>query len=259
MIYSALTILFIFFFGAAIGSFIAASVYRMGNRISIVKGRSECIFCQYKLSFYDLIPIISFLFLRGKCRKCGAPISRGDFFVEIISGILFVLPILFYWNNLFALNSLVLIVRDWIFLSVLLFLFLYDLKYKILPDIVSIPATVIVFVINALLGYKILNLLLAMAIGAGFFLLQYFISRGKWVGDGDIRLGALLGVGLGFPGILLALLVAYVLGAFVSIALLLSKRVSLKTEIAFGTFLALGGATGIFFGDKIINWYLSIL
>ncbi|MFA5133764.1 MAG: prepilin peptidase [Patescibacteria group bacterium] len=260
MFYSILLIIFVFFFGAAIGSFIAASVYRMANRQPIAKGRSECVFCRYRLTIFDLIPIISFLVLRGKCRKCGAPIDRGDFFVEIIAGILFILPVLFYWNELFlARNYFILVLRDWIFLGSLLFLFLYDLKYRILPDIISIPVTIVLFVINALLGFKILNLLLAVAIGGGFFLLQYLLSRGKWIGDGDIRLGALLGAGVGFPGILLAIFMAYILGAFAGLYLLLSKKAALKSEIAFGTFLAIGGAVAIFWGNKIINWYLNII
>ncbi|MFH1193537.1 MAG: prepilin peptidase [bacterium] len=259
MIYSDVFVAIIFFFGAAIGSFIAASVYRLANRKPIARGRSECVFCRYQLSFYELVPLLSFIFLRGRCRQCKKPISRGDFFVELAAGILFVLPVVFYNGDLFDLRFLLSLLRDWIFLGSLLFLFLYDLKYRQLPDIVGLPAAIALFVLNFFLGFGIYDLILGVAIGGGFFLLQYLVSRGKWVGDGDIRLGALLGAGLGFPGIIPALFIAYIIGGFVSAYLLLKKKTTLQSQIAFGTFLALGGAVALFWGAKIINWYLGLI
>ena len=249
----------IFFFGAAIGSFIAASVYRIKNKKTILT-RSYCPRCKYQLRFFDLIPIFSFLFLRGHCRRCKKSIEVGSFIIEIISGLLFVFIFFYRWVYVFDANIFSLIlVRDWVFVGGLIFLFVYDLKYKILPDKVTIPLIIILFIFNIFLGVLIYNLLLAIVFGGGFFLLQWLISRGKWIGDGDIRMGALLGATLGFPGVIVALFLAYIIGGFFSAILLVRKKVKLKTEIAFGTFLAIGGVLALFFGDFAINWYKGLI
>lgn len=240
----------IFIYGAAIGSFIAASVRRMENKKPIVFGRSECVSCGRRLGFFDLIPVFSFLFLRGKCRKCKQAIEFTDFLAEVACGALFAIA---YFHN----QGLPLI-RDWIFLGVLVFLFLYDFKYRVLPDVVSIPSVIIVFALQLLTGRGILNLSIAVLAGGGFFLLQYLISRGKWIGGGDIRMGALLGAGLGWPGVAVAIFAAYILGGTVGAYLLLTKKKEMKSQIAFGTFLALGGAIALFWGEKIINWYIGL-
>ncbi|PIR66356.1 MAG: hypothetical protein COU51_04305 [Parcubacteria group bacterium CG10_big_fil_rev_8_21_14_0_10_36_14] len=249
----------IFIFGSSIGSFIAASVYRIRKKETLM-GRSYCPKCGYKLGFFDLFPFFSFIFLKGKCKKCKSGIDWSNFLIEIFLGLLFVFVFFHRWIMAPDAETFSLVViRDWIMIGGLSFLFIYDLKYKLLPDIVSIPLIVVLFVFNALIGVDIINLLLAIGIGAGFFLVQYIISRGKWVGDGDIRLGAVLGAGLGFPQIILALLVAYILGAFYGLVLLLLKKANMKSEIAFGTFLSIGGIISLFWGYRIITWYLNLL
>ncbi len=241
-------IIIIFFFGASMGSFIAASVYRMENKKSILRGRSECEKCGAKLGARDLIPIFSYLFLRGKCGKCAKRISVELFLTEIICGALF-LAAYFYHSS-----SILLLLRDWVFLGALVFLFLYDKKYQLLPDAVSIPSIIIVFG----LGYDMWNSGLAILAGGGFFAAQYLVSRGKWVGDGDIRMGALLGAGLGWPGVVAAIFIAYILGAVYSIFLLFVKNKNMQSRIAFGTFLAVGGVIVLFWGEQIIKWYLGL-
>ncbi len=234
------------------GSFIAASVYRMENKKSILRGRSECEKCGAKLGARDLVPVFSYLFLRGKCGKCGKKIGVELFFMEIICGFLFAAA--FFLHH----SLVLLLVRDWIFLSALAFLFLYDKKYGFLPDAVSIPSIIIVFSLNAAAGNDAWNLGLAILAAGGFFLAQYLVSRGSWVGDGDIRMGALLGAGLGWPGVVAAIFIAYILGAIYSIFLLITKKKQMRSRIAFGTFLAVGGAITLFWGDVIIKWYLGL-
>jgi prepilin signal peptidase PulO-like enzyme (type II secretory pathway) len=109
------------------------------------------------------------------------------------------------------------------------------------------------------LNFSISSLLLAAAIGGGFFLLQFLISNGRWIGGGDVRMGVMMGAWLGYPNIFVALFVAYILGALVGIILLLFKKASIKTEIPFGTFLALGTFFTIYYGDNLLNWYLTLL
>lgn len=249
----------VFVFGASIGSFIAASVYRL-NKHEGIFGRSYCEWCKKKLGFFELFPIFSFLCLLGRCKNCKKNINIENFLIEIATGVLFTYAFFARWlgtEDSYALSLWLL--RDWIFLGGLIFLFVYDFKYKILPDLITLPILFIVFVLNVFLGYGIFYLVLAVVLGGGFFAVQYFVSRGRWVGDGDIRMGALLGAGLGWPGVILAILLAYFIGAISSVPLLIFKKANLKTEIAFGTFLAIGGVIALFFGDYIINWYLNLL
>lgn len=259
MLFIILVAFIVFLFGASIGSFISASVYRMRKKETIL-GRSHCPKCGFGLEFFDLFPIFSYIFLRGKCRKCKKGIELSDFIVEIASGILFAFAFFYRWVwSADAEAFSLLIIRDWIFLGGLIFLFIYDFKYRILPDKITLPLIIILFVYNIFLGVSVYSLLLGVVIGGGFFFLQWLVSRGKWVGGGDIRMGALLGAGLGFPGVILALFLAYIFGGIVSGILLAIKKVTPKTEIAFGTFLAVGGGIALFWGDWIINFYLGLL
>lgn len=250
----------IFIFGASIGSFIAAMAYRLHKKKRVCTGRSQCPSCKSKLRFFELFPIFSFIFLGGKCKKCKASISTSDFFIEIACGVLFTFTFFYRcidaWDvDIFSIT----ILRDWLFLGGMIFLFVYDYRHKILPDKITIPLAIALFLFNFILGDNIWHLFLAVIIGGGFFLLQWIISRGKWIGDGDIRMGAVLGAGLGFPNILLAIFLAYIFGAIVSVILLLKKKVDMKSEIAFGTFLAVSGTLVLFFGNYIVNWYLSLM
>jgi prepilin signal peptidase PulO-like enzyme (type II secretory pathway) len=248
----------VFIFGTAIGSFLSACVYRMRRRETLL-GRSHCSNCGYKLGFFDLFPILSFLCLRGKCKKCETPIDREYFLTEIATGAVFLFSFLFRWSGAGNANDFsFVILRDWLFLSGLIFIFIYDFKYQEIPDAVSIPLAICLFAVNLFLGADWKNLLLAVGAGGGFFILQYLVSRGKWVGDGDIRMGALLGAGLGWPFVVFAVFIAYILGGIVSAWLLISRRKKMQSRIAFGTFLALGGFVAMYWGEKVIIWYLTL-
>ncbi|MBU4421425.1 prepilin peptidase, partial [Patescibacteria group bacterium] len=250
MLFIILVAFIVFIFGASIGSFISASIYRMRKKETIM-GRSYCPKCGYKLAFFDLFPLFSFIFLRGKCRKCKEIIDWSNFIIEFVLGIIFVFSFFYRWIYAPDADAFSwVILRDWTMLGGLSFLFIYDLKYKLLPDKITLPLIVILFILNVFIGINILNILLAIGIGAGFFLLQYLISGGKWIGDGDIRLGAVLGAGLGFPQIISALLIAYIFGAVYGLILIVTKKAKMKSEVAFGTFLAVGGVIALFFGNK---------
>ena len=136
---------------------------------------------------------------------------------------------------------------------------MFDLKYLLLPDIVTLPSVAAFFIINLILGAAGWSLLIAMAIGAGFFALQFIVSKGKWIGGGDIRFGALMGALLGWPNILVGLFFAYLIGAIIGVILLISGRKKFGSQLPFGTFLALGTTIGIWWGNGIINWYMGLL
>ena len=156
---------FIFFLGLAIGSFINCFVYRLHEGGSLWS-RSFCPKCKKQIKWYDNIPVISFLFLRGKCRFCKRPISIQYPIVELISGILFVLA--FFMNQeMFIPNImpdslfLIQLIRDWIIISVMIVIFIYDLKWFLILDVITIPASVIIFFVNILLGFSWQNLLIS--------------------------------------------------------------------------------------------------
>jgi len=263
---------FIFLLGLDVGSFLNCVIYRLEINQSFLTGRSFCPDCKHKLSWYDLIPVFSFLVLKGKCRYCQKPISWQYPFVELATGLLFLLIFNFQFsisNEFLIFNFQNLLVTGYLLLITcfLIIIFVYDLKHYIIPDKVIFPAIFVsgiwYFVssifFNLYTGYEILNTIYS-AIGAAlFFLIIVLVSRGNWMGIGDIKLAFLMGFFLGFPRILFALFSAFLFGAIMGIGLIILKRKSLKSEIPFGPFLITGTILALFFGEKIMNWYLNYL
>ena len=242
--------LFFFFIGLVIGSFLNSVLYRFRTKRKITFSRSVCPKCNHPLLWYDLIPLVSFLLLSGKCRYCGAKISWQYPIIEFITGLLFFLNFICFCNQ-----------SDLLFLSlfvgpVLVLIFVWDLKHKIIPDefIIAGLVPLCIWLIwkfvskDFLIVYKSLNGALLMS---GFFLLLYLISRGRWIGFGDVKLGVLLGLYLGFSKSLLALFLSYLLGGIISIGLVALKKKSLKSEIPFAPFLILGSFISLFWGDYL--------
>lgn len=244
--------------GAVFGSFLNAWIWRTRVGRTIWRERSVCVHCNVTLGIIDLIPVCSFIILKGKCRSCKENISCHYPLVEIVTGVLFTWVA--YYHSLYLINPAPQIIRDCILVSLLVFVFVYDLYYmEILDRVTTIPA-VILFGISWWLGWQEWGaMLIGASIGAGFFLLQYLLSKGKWVGGGDIRLGLFMGIILGWPNILVGLLLAYIFGAVAGVMLILLKRRKIRSEIPFGTFLTVGTLVAMFWGTSIINWYMSLL
>ena len=250
----------IFVFGTVIGSFLNAVIWRLRTGESVVIGRSYCPSCGHTLSPWDLIPAISYLLLRGRCRYCRKSIGAHYLAVEVSTGLLFLaLAYLDLAQGPIDQQSLVRLLVHWYFAAILTIIFVYDLRYMMILPKVAVPATIIALGANLALGQSPL-LLVASALGAaGFFWFQLVVSRGKWIGGGDIYLGALMGAMLGFPGTLVALFLAYVSGAVVGSLLILARRKTWKSEVPFGTFLAAATAVTLLVGERLVNWYLGFL
>lgn len=234
--------LFSFLFGAAVGSFVNVVAARVVAGKSIVTPRSFCDACAKPLLPRDMIPVISFFLRRARCRFCHANISWQYPVVELAVAFLF-----FFAAD--ADRGTLELVFFWIAIAVLVTLFLTDLRAMVLPDRITIPAIVVLAAI-AFFGLHVgfVSLLVAVLVGGGFFFLQYFFSHGAWVGSGDIRFGILMGVILRSPlDVVWALIVAYILGAFVSVVLLVMRKRGLKSEIPLGSFLAIGTIAVLFF------------
>lgn len=255
-------IIFTGLIGAAFGSFINAAVFRLANNLPIANDRSKCIHCNVQLVWWQLIPMVSYIVLQGKCYECKKSIPSRYFLVEIVTAALLIVVLIFHGlHNLPVLTTALVLtfVRDVIAVLVMVFLFLIDFQYYLLPDIITIPSTIVILILQIILGASFGNLIIAVIVGAGFFLAQYLISKGKWIGDGDIRMGALMGVILGWPNILLGLFLSYLLGAFISVPLVWAKKKSFGAKIPFGTFLAIGTVITMFYGHEIISWYLGLI
>ncbi|MFH0951648.1 MAG: prepilin peptidase [Patescibacteria group bacterium] len=238
----------LFILGLLIGSFLNAYIYRLSVRGSVWRGRSYCPQCQHQLSARDLIPLVSFIALRRACRYCRKKISWQYPLVELATAL--------SWVGLFWYFGLTIDTAVYcLWTAILIVIFVYDLKHQLILDRVTIPAGFIIFITAFFLDANFVNLLLAGIIGGSFFLIQYLSTKGRWVGGGDIRLGVLMGLMLGWPKVLLAIAVAYIIGAFVGMILLLTKRKKMDSHIPFGTFLTLATYLIFFIGDRVIENY----
>ena len=248
----------IFIFGLIVGSFLNCLIYRLEIGESFLSGRSYCPNCKHILSFKDLIPVFSFLILRGKCRYCGKKISWQYPLVELATGILFVLVMNYTFPN-------PLVTGYWLLVtSLLIIIFVSDLKYYVIPDKVIYPTIVLTFIFHLFEIFEfgtfepILNSFLSAILASLFFLTIVLISRGKWLGIGDVKLVFFMGLILGYPNILLALFLAFFIGAVVGVILIILGKNTLKSEIPFGPFLVTGTFLAMFFGERIVNFYLNL-
>lgn len=279
---------FIFIFGLCIGSFLNCVIYRLEQKKTL-KGRSICPVCKSKLLWRDLIPVFSFLFLGRKCRYCRKSISWQYPIVELTTGILFLIifnlstqPFIveLSLNNYLQTSISVINFLNLAFLfyitAALVAIFFYDLNYYIIPDKILFPAIIIAFlyrlfenliienwILNSNFKFQISNFsavsdyLFAAVIASGFFLAIFFVSRGRWMGFGDVKLAVLMGLLLGFPNILAALFLAFLFGAVTGTALMIFKGKNLRSEVPFAPFLIAGTFIALFWGSEVINWYLS--
>jgi len=263
--------LIIFIFGLAVGSFLNCVIYRLEKKQSFLKGRSYCPYCKHILKWQDLIPIFSFLILKGKCHYCQKKISWQYPLVEISTALIFLLIFNFSafggsaqgWQNIFTILYLLVIS------SFLIIIFVYDLKHYIIPDKVVYPLIGITFLYQLFgiwnLEFGIWNFkplicaILSAIFASGFFLFIVFISKGRAMGIGDIKLAFFMGFFLGFPNILVALFFAFMIGAIIGIGLILMKKKTLKSEVPFGPFLITGTFIAFFWGQILINWYFKLL
>ena len=233
------------------GSYINALVWRLYRGKNTVWTRSECVHCGYKLGFWDLVPVVSFLTLGAKCRYCHKKISWQYPAVELASGLGL------YWLALNFQPDLFIWLAGIFLITV--FIFVYDLKYLLIPN--GAVFLGVVWTLSGLwyFGGDFLTSALAAALAFAFFFLQHHLSRGKWVGGGDAKLGLFLGLWLGWPLVLEALLLAYVPGMVIGLALVVCKRATFKSKVPFGPFLIAGAWMAYMWGDAILQWYGNIL
>ena len=243
--------IFLFLIGLCIGSFLNCFIYRLEEKKTIT-GRSFCPNCKHVLSWLDLFPVFSFLFLEGKCRYCKQKISIQYPLVEISAAVLFVL----FFNQQNIMQSVFYMIIS----CFLIIIFVYDFKHYIIPDNILWPAIAIALIYNLLPPYDLWRMFytfLAVLISAGFFLAIFLFSKGKWMGFGDVKLAILMGLLLGLPNVLAALFLGFLFGAIIGIILMVFEKKSFKSEIPFGPFLIAGSFVTMFCGNQLVQWYLN--
>lgn len=249
--------LIIFLFGLAVGSFLNVLIDRLPRDESIIKGRSYCDNCKKPLLWCDLIPLFSFVLLKGKCRHCRSPISLYYPIVELTTGILFVLVFLFFsqegiMNHELRIMGLISVIYYLFIVPCLIVVFFTDLKYGIIPDRIVYPAILVSLLYLFIIPNSLFMIHVLSGLGAFlFFLFLYIITRGRGMGFGDVKLVFLLGLFLGWPYIIVALYFAFLTGAIVGCILILWRKKKLTGgTIPFGPFLVLGAIIAMFWGTR---------
>ncbi len=248
----------LFVFGLCVGSFLLVLADRIPRGEPIFLGRSQCDSCRKTLSYRDLVPFFSFIALNGKCRYCKKPLSLYYPMVELLTGILFVITYLMVAKESIKYGEFAFFL---FIVSVLIVIFFTDLKYGLIPFVVIFPAIILSFLYVILnTQYAIPNRLLSALGAAGFFLAIFLITRGRGMGFGDVVLAFFMGVLLGFPGIVVALYVAFLTGTIVSLILILGgKKKFFGSTIPFGPFLILGTFISLFWGEMIVAFVLPYI
>ena len=264
-------IVFIFFvIGLIVGSFLNVVVYRLNLAESFLIGRSHCPHCKKNIRWYDNIPVLSFIILRFRCRDCKEKISWQYPMVEFFTGILFMIVA----YKFFLISDMTTWATTIYYLGIVSFLmviFLYDWLYMEIPGAVLWAAVGFVVAFNLFfdwnrigvtkeaLDFSVYSGALAAFATFMFFFLMVGISKEKWMGMGDAQLVILLGLIVGWPQILLTLMLAFAIGAIIGLALVFLKKKEMKSQIPFAPFLIAGTFVTMFFYENITNWYLGLL
>jgi len=248
--------IFSFIFGLLIGSFINCLAWRLYKEETIF-GRSYCPKCLKKIKWYDNIPLLSFFILKGKCRSCSKKISWQYPLVELITGLLFYLAFYFFgWSPL-------LLLRSFIAISVLILVFIFDFRWLLIPVSALLWGGLAIAILGALvsplpLGYYIFALVVVVSFSVLFFGVQYLVTKGRGLGEGDIWFGAFLGVLLpNIKELSVAVLSAYFIGALVGLGLMAFGQKKWGSKLPLGVFLAVGALVAMFCGQPLATWYLS--
>ncbi len=256
-----------FIFGLVIGSFLNVCIYRVPRGLSIVRPPSACPICKTSIRPWENIPLLSYIFLKGKCRGCGELISLRYPLVELINGLFYLWAVRYFgpgWHLLFLCA----------FLSAMVVITFIDLDFQIIPDVITLPG-ILIGVLGAslflpdpftlfaadisspLLRVGLINSLIGLFLGGGLFYLIAVLSRGG-MGGGDIKMMAMVGAFMGWKSVLLTTFLGSLTGSIVGIFLMLVKGKSRKMKIPFGPFLAFGAIITLFFGGRILRWYFHL-
>lgn len=239
--------------GLIIGSFLNVVIARIKDLKSIFFTRSKCPNCQQTLRWKDLIPLFSFALLRAKCRYCHKPISWQYPSVELGTALTFGILFLFYGLSFNLLYYAIVF-------SLLIVVFVYDMRTQYVPENFVWAVLILLLVGNGYVsGLGLINIILGGVVGGGLPALLVVLSKEKWMGAGDIKMGMILGLLLGYPVVLIGLLLSFILGSAVGLFLISSKKKKMQDSLPFTPFLIISGFLSLLYGSNLVNWYLNTL
>jgi leader peptidase (prepilin peptidase) / N-methyltransferase len=241
-------------FGLAVGSFLNVCIYRLPLHQSLMWPSSRCPNCRTALKWYDNIPVLSYVVLRGRCRACGTSISPMYPLVEIVTALVFFGAFLMFGPALF--------VSRLVFTCAMLVLLVIDLQHRILPNVITEPGIVVGFLFSLFSPPGWIDSLVGIIAGGGVLLLigeAYYRIRGEeGLGMGDVKMLAMIGAFLGWRLMLVTLILSSFLGSLIGLGLIALKKGDMKYALPFGTFLAIGAGAASVAGDALLRWYLSL-
>ena len=251
---TAVIVVFMLAMGLAVGSFLNVCIYRLPRHESLLYPASHCPSCGRSLSWFENLPLVSWIALGGRCRTCRARIGVQYPLVEAITAAVFVSAYFIYgWTPLLAARLL--------FACAMIVLFVIDLHHRILPNVITLPGVVIGLVLSVFLPPGWRSSLIGLIAGGGLLFAigeGYYRTRGyEGLGMGDVKMLAMIGAFLGWPLMLVTLVLASFAGSVVGIGLLISRRGDMKAALPFGTFLAVGALVAAVAGNRFLDWYLT--
>lgn len=242
-------------FGAIVGSFLNVCIYRLPIGKSIVFPASACPGCGREISWFENVPIVSWLALRGRCRTCRAPIGIRYPIIEAIAAAMFAAAWWYY-------GPTPLLVSRLIFGCALIVLFAIDLEHHLLPNVITLPGIIVGFAFSFFTVPGWVSSLAGILIGGGMLYgvaeVYYRVRHEEGLGMGDVKMLAMVGAFLGWKLTLVTLMMASVCGSLIGVALIVTGRGDMKYALPFGTFLALGAAVTATVGPTILDWYLGL-
>ena len=246
-----------FIFGICIGSFLNVCIYRLPEGKSIVHPPSSCPGCGTTIRFYDNMPLMSWLFLRGRCRHCQTPIPFRYALVELLGGLMAVCVYVKFGPSIEG-------IVFYAFIAALLTITFIDLDHQIIPDVISLPGIPLGFAASFFMpSITWMESLIGILVGGGSLYAVawgYALITGKeGMGGGDIKLLAMIGAFLGWKGVLVTIFMGSAIGTLAGLTAMLGEKKDMKMRIPFGPFLAMGAVISIFFGNALIVWYWNFL
>jgi leader peptidase (prepilin peptidase)/N-methyltransferase len=243
-------------FGLIVGSFLNVCIYRLPRRESLAFPASHCTACGRSLRWFENVPVVSYLVLRGRCRTCGVRISPTYPLVEMAAGALAIL-----WYEQFGLSTL--FASRLVFAFALLVLLIIDLRERILPNVITVLGIVVGFAFSVFGPPGWLDSLIGVLVGGGgLFLLAeaYYRIRGEeGMGMGDVKMLGMIGAFLGWQLMIFTLMLASLMGAVTGLAIIGAGRGDRKSQLPFGTFLALAALAACIVGQPLVSWYIDRL
>jgi len=242
------------FAGLAVGSFLNVCIHRLPLKQSVVYPGSRCPSCGYELRWYDNLPVLSYVLLRGRCRSCGKGISLQYPLIEVVTAVVF----LAHW---YAFGPTAMLVPRLVFGCALIVLFMIDLEHQILPDVITLPGIVIGLALSVALPPGPLMSLLGILLGGGVLWaiaeLWFRLRNVEAMGFGDVKMLAMVGAWLGVKMVVMTFVLSSMMGGMVGVALIASRRADMATRVPFGTMLAVAALIASLYGGPLLAWYLS--